>query len=143
MWRRGRGGGEREGGGGGGKVRMAVKMWKERRRSPAVVPSRGQALEQAGRPGNRWALDVTEEAVITDLNAARETLLAAKQLGVQIHMDDFGTGYSSLSYLHRFPFDVLKIDRAFMHTMNANMDYAAVLHTVVSLAHNLAMAVTV
>ena len=58
-------------------------------------------------------------------------------------MDDFGTGYSSLSYLHRFPIDVLKIDREFMSMMNANKDYAGIVHTVVVLAHNLKMEVIV
>ncbi len=66
-----------------------------------------------------------------------------KDLGVQLYMDDFGTGYSSLSYLHRFPIDVLKIDREFMSTMNANKNYAGVVHTVVVLAHNLNMEVIV
>ena len=58
-------------------------------------------------------------------------------------MDDVGTGYSSLSYLHRFPLDVLKIDRAFISTMSADTDYAEVVQTVVALAHTLNMQVIV
>ncbi|MHC4219374.1 MAG: EAL domain-containing protein, partial [Planctomycetota bacterium] len=53
------------------------------------------------------------------------------------------TGYSSLSYLHRFPLDVLKIDRAFVSTMNDDNDYADIIHTVVALAHTLSMQVIV
>jgi EAL domain-containing protein (putative c-di-GMP-specific phosphodiesterase class I) len=52
-------------------------------------------------------------------------------------MDDFGTGHSSLSCLHRFPIDVLKIDRAFADTLGSSRDYAAVVQAIVTLAHNL------
>ena len=56
-------------------------------------------------------------------------------------MDDFGTGLSSLSCLHEFPIDVLKIDRTFTATMSAKREYAAVVHAVTTLAHNLNMKV--
>ena len=72
-----------------------------------------------------------------------EVLRRLKALGVELHMDDFGTGYSSLSYLHRFPLDVLKIDRSFMSTLSADNNYADVVHTVVAMAHTLKMQVTV
>ena len=72
-----------------------------------------------------------------------DVLRQLRELGVQIHMDDFGTGYSSLSYLHRFPIDVLKIDREFVSTMGSHKDYAGVVQTVVVLAHNLNMEVIV
>ena len=52
-------------------------------------------------------------------------------------MDDFGTGYSSLSCLHRFPIHVLKLDRQFIHSIEARRDFSAVTQAVVSLAHNL------
>ncbi|MEZ6076634.1 MAG: EAL domain-containing protein [Pirellulaceae bacterium] len=52
-------------------------------------------------------------------------------------MDDFGTGHSSLSCLHRFPIDVLKIDRSFVSTMESNDDYESIIHAIITLAHNL------
>jgi EAL domain-containing protein (putative c-di-GMP-specific phosphodiesterase class I) len=66
-----------------------------------------------------------------------EALSRLRVMGCCILMDDFGTGHSSLSCLHRYPIDVLKIDRAFVDTMNSNRDYAAVVHAIVMLAHNL------
>jgi EAL domain-containing protein (putative c-di-GMP-specific phosphodiesterase class I) len=60
-----------------------------------------------------------------------------RELGVMLSMDDFGTGHSSLSCLHRFPIDFLKIDRAFIGNMGLNREYAAIVHAVVTLAHNL------
>lgn len=62
--------------------------------------------------------------------------------GVGLYMDDFGTGHSSLSCLHRFPLDVLKIDQAFIKTMESNREYAAIVDAIVILAHNLNMKVT-
>ena len=67
-----------------------------------------------------------------------------KALGVAVVMDDFGTGYSSLSYLWRFPFDKIKIDRAFMQTVNAtDENIQTIIKTIVGLGHSLHMRVTV
>ena len=66
-----------------------------------------------------------------------------KTLGVRLSMDDFGTGTSSLTSLHKFPVDVLKIDRAFVTQMESDRSYAAVVQAIVTLARNLGMSVTV
>jgi EAL domain-containing protein (putative c-di-GMP-specific phosphodiesterase class I) len=67
-----------------------------------------------------------------------------KALGVAIVMDDFGTGYSSLSYLWRFPFDKIKIDRAFLQSLGAeNRAAAMIVRTMVGLGHSLQMRVTI
>ena len=65
---------------------------------------------------------------------------ALKKLGVKILLDDFGTGYSSLSYLHRFPIDVLKIDRSFIHNVHERGNHQAIIKTIIDLAANLNMA---
>jgi EAL domain-containing protein (putative c-di-GMP-specific phosphodiesterase class I) len=64
---------------------------------------------------------------------------ALKQLGVKILLDDFGTGYSSLSYLHRFPIDVLKIDRSFITNVHEHENNKAIIKTIIELAANLNM----
>ena len=69
--------------------------------------------------------------------------LQLKGLGLQIQLDDFGTGYSSLSCLHRFPLDVLKIDREFLQAMDGRKEHARIVHTVVVLAHNFNLEVNV
>src|SRR5262249_11929109 len=78
---------------------------------PGLVHS---VLLQTGLPPHRLELEITEGVLIGDYSRAIAILRRLKSLGVRIAMDDFGTGYSSLSYLHAFPFDKIKIDRAFI-----------------------------
>ncbi len=73
-----------------------------------------QILIDTGLPPSRLELEVTETALIRDLQRALDVLRRLKALGVSIAMDDFGTGYSSLSTLQAFPFDKIKIDRSFI-----------------------------
>nr|MBA2735869.1 EAL domain-containing protein [Pyrinomonadaceae bacterium] len=82
-------------------------------------------------------LEVTESIVMENATAAIETLKQLKSIGVQLSIDDFGTGYSSLSYLHRFPFDILKIDRSFVSRMSTDKDSRNIVETIITLANKL------
>jgi diguanylate cyclase (GGDEF)-like protein len=82
-------------------------------------------------------LEITESIVMENASAAIDTLKQLKSIGVQLSIDDFGTGYSSLSYLHRFPFDILKIDRSFVTRMNTDKDSLSIVETIVTLAKKL------
>jgi EAL domain-containing protein (putative c-di-GMP-specific phosphodiesterase class I) len=82
-------------------------------------------------------LEVTETALVRDLNRALATLRRIKMLGVRIAMDDFGTGYSSLSNLRAFPFDKIKIDRSFIKSVNVNGQAAAIVRSVLGLGRAL------
>lgn len=99
-------------------------------------------LNRFGIPGRRIHIEVTESVVMQNPTRVVGQLQELKKLGINIHMDDFGTGHSSLSCLHQFPIDVLKIDRSFISTMQEQSSYAAIVQTIISLAHNLGMAVT-
>lgn len=95
------------------------------------------ALLESGLAANRLELEVTEGVLIGDHNRTFSILRRIKALGVRIAMDDFGTGYSSLSYLHSFPFDKIKIDRAFVSDAERNAQSAAIIRAVLGLARGL------
>lgn len=72
------------------------------------------AIAKSGAPANRLKLEITEAALVTDIDQARDHLLTLKLRGITVAMDDFGTGYASMAYLHRLPFDQIKIDQSFV-----------------------------
>jgi diguanylate cyclase len=86
---------------------------------------------------SRLELEITETALVRDLNRALATLRRIKVLGVRIAMDDFGTGYSSLSNLRAFPFDKIKIDGSFIKSVNADEQSAAIVRSVLGLGRAL------
>ncbi len=84
-------------------------------------------------------LEITETALIENPAAAEIILRDIKNLGVRLALDDFGTGYSSLSYLHRFPFDLLKIDRSFVQNLHQNGKSMDIIRAIVALSKNFSL----
>ncbi|MDB5688087.1 MAG: bifunctional diguanylate cyclase/phosphodiesterase, partial [Rhizorhabdus sp.] len=105
------------------------------------VPLVHQVLIETGLPPARLELEITETALIRDLNRALSALRRIKALGVHIAMDDFGTGYSSLSNLRAFPFDKIKIDGSFIKSVNTNGQAATIVRAVVGLGRGLGLPV--
>ena len=83
--------------------------------------------------------EITESLLLEDPARANDLLYELKKTGARLAIDDFGTGYSSFSYLHRFPFDTLKIDRAFISTMVPNRKSRQIVKSLVNLSHDLGM----
>ena len=100
-----------------------------------------EILFETGLTPGRLELEVTETALVRDLNRALATLRRIKILGVRIAMDDFGTGYSSLSNLRAFPFDKIKIDRSFIKSVDVNDQAAAIVRSVLGLGRALRLPV--
>ncbi len=100
-----------------------------------------EILFETGLAPARLELEVTETALVRDLDRALATLRRIKMLGVRIAMDDFGTGYSSLSNLRAFPFDKIKIDRSFIKSINVNEQAAAIVRSVFGLGRALGLPV--
>jgi diguanylate cyclase (GGDEF)-like protein len=118
-------------------VSIAVNLSKKQLRDPSLVRELGNALEATGLDGKYVTLEITENAVIADLDAAGKVLRQAKELGVSVHMDDFGTGLTALNFLHKLPIDALKIDRAFIARLGAAPEYDAIIYAVLALAERL------
>jgi EAL domain-containing protein (putative c-di-GMP-specific phosphodiesterase class I) len=98
-------------------------------------------MAETGIASSRVVLEVTEGILIDNPQDAQTRLEALRALGVSIALDDFGTGYSSLSYLQKFPFDRLKIDRAFVASLGASANAGAIIQSIVTLGHALGMKV--
>ena len=96
-----------------------------------------EILIETGLPPARLELEITETALIRDLDRALATLRRIKMLGVHIAMDDFGTGYSSLSNLRAFPFDKIKIDGSFIKSVDSGGQAAAIVRSVLGLGRGL------
>lgn len=93
-------------------------------------------LETGLTPG-RLEIEITEGVLIEDFDRGLSLLRRLKALGVRIAMDDFGSGYSSLTYLQAFPFDKIKIDRAFVMNLGCNAQSAAIIRAMIGLGHGL------
>jgi EAL domain-containing protein (putative c-di-GMP-specific phosphodiesterase class I) len=98
-------------------------------------------LIETGLPPGRLELEITEGVLIEDFDRGLALLRRLKALGVRISMDDFGSGYSSLSYLQAFPFDKIKIDRAFVMNLGRNPQSAAIVRAMIGLGHGMNMSI--
>lgn len=101
------------------------------------------ALEISGLAPERLTVEITESAIIEELEGARRALTAIREKGGHVALDDFGTGYSSLSYLHMLPFTRLKIDRSFVVDVTTNERSQRLLANIARLSGDLDMSVTV
>jgi len=106
------------------------------------VSDLNNALEQSGLPAKNLNLEVTEGLLVQASTELDNTLKELSEMGVSISMDDFGTGYSSLSYLQTFPFNNLKIDRAFVNGLPEHKDSKILVAAIIAMAHQLGLSVT-
>ena len=113
---------------------VAVNLSAKQLTMPGVVDLVRDSLGRRGAAPANLMLEVTESAVMADVEATSATLQQLRELGIAIAVDDFGTGYSSLTYVRRFPVTSLKIDRSFVAGLGIDDDDAAIVASVISLA---------
>uniref|UniRef100_B8HRI7 Response regulator receiver modulated diguanylate cyclase/phosphodiesterase with PAS/PAC sensor(S) n=1 Tax=Cyanothece sp. (strain PCC 7425 / ATCC 29141) TaxID=395961 RepID=B8HRI7_CYAP4 len=116
---------------------VSVNLSSKQFCQPDLIHYIQQVLQQTGMEGTCLKLELTESILMENLSTATSLLVQLKELGIQLALDDFGTGYSSLSYLHRFPLDVLKIDRSFINGIEAETENLEIVRTILSLARSL------
>lgn len=120
-------------------MRIAVNLSARQFQQPDFYEQVAQVLRDTGLDPHFLELELTESLLMADADAAVETLGALRDLGVGIAIDDFGTGYSSLSYLKTFPIDRIKIAQDFMLDIARDPGNAAIVETIIAMAHGLGL----
>jgi diguanylate cyclase (GGDEF)-like protein len=123
--------------------RIAINVSAKAICQPQIITEIRNALLNSGISPGRLELEITETALVQDLNRALHNLRQVKAMGISIAMDDFGTGYSSLSLLSSFPFDRIKIDASFIQLTGSNERANALFKAVVGLGSALQVPVLV
>jgi EAL domain-containing protein (putative c-di-GMP-specific phosphodiesterase class I) len=118
---------------------VAVNLSGRQLSDAGLVPLVRAALQAHGCAGSRLVFEVTETALVTDMDAAIASVQELRELGAGVAIDDFGTGYSSMLYLKHLSASALKVDRSFVGGMAPGSFDTAVVAALVSLSHNLGL----
>jgi EAL domain-containing protein (putative c-di-GMP-specific phosphodiesterase class I) len=121
-------------------VVVGVNLTADDLLDPALTPRILGALDRVGLPPEALRIELVEEALVADPDAAAALLRRWQRLGIAVALDDYGTGYSSLAYLRDLPFDELKLDRVFGSDVRRRRTATIVAHTV-AMAHALGLSV--
>ena len=124
-----------------GTLSINVNVAKRQLIHPEFLGLVRKVLGDTGLAPHRLKIEITESTAIDPRHDMTLVIQQIRQLGVLIAMDDFGTGHSSLSLLHKFDFDILKIDQSFVQGMENSREMSAVLHSIIALAQNTGMKV--
>ncbi|WP_435034455.1 putative bifunctional diguanylate cyclase/phosphodiesterase [Pseudomonas neuropathica] len=124
-----------------GNLQVAINLSPKQFSDPDLVASIANILKEEALPAYLLELELTEGLLLEATEDTHLQLDQLKRLGLTLAMDDFGTGYSSLSYLKKFPIDIIKIDRSFIHEIPDNQDDMEITSAVIAMAHNLKLKV--
>ncbi|MBM2854689.1 MAG: hypothetical protein HW417_1617 [Steroidobacteraceae bacterium] len=125
----------------GRQVRLAVNVSVGQLRDSDLVADVTQALLESQLDPGCLVIEVTEGVLMHNTESMLVKMNKLNKLGVRIAIDDFGTGYSSLAYLHRFPIDIVKIDRSFIERLGGVEDGAALTRAIITLGDTLGLEV--
>jgi diguanylate cyclase (GGDEF)-like protein/PAS domain S-box-containing protein len=125
----------------GRSIPMAVNVSTRQFRQPGLVKMVADVLADTGLEAGCLELEITESGLVDDAEHFVRTLHDLKALGVKLAIDDFGTGYSSMAYLKDFPVDRLKIDKAFVGSLEAEPNNLAILKAIIALGHSFGLKV--
>ncbi|MDT5343816.1 MAG: hypothetical protein QOE52_3000, partial [Mycobacterium sp.] len=113
---------------------LRVNMSPLQLTTPGFVRMVGETIAEFGMDDGSLCLEITERAVVHDLDNTARTLAQLKDVGVQTSIDDFGTGYAVLSHLKTLPIDTLKIDPRFVRNLGDNANDLAIVRAIIGLA---------
>jgi diguanylate cyclase (GGDEF)-like protein len=121
---------------------LAVNIAPQQFRDPWLAERILGILTETGFPPGRLEVEITESALIQDLEATRATLTSLRRVGVRIALDDFGTGYSSLYHLRELKFDKLKIDRSYVDSVTMSDERGKLVDAIIKLGGSLGLSTT-
>jgi EAL domain-containing protein (putative c-di-GMP-specific phosphodiesterase class I) len=124
---------------GGSGLRLAVNISSRHLQHGELVHDVATALKMSGFEPENLVIELTESTMMYNIDANLERLHQLRALGVRLAIDDFGTGYSSLAYLHRFPIDILKIDRSFISRLTSTDAGSELARAVITLGDTLGL----
>jgi diguanylate cyclase (GGDEF)-like protein len=122
-------------------VQISVNLSSVQLNQPNLCQTLEQILQEVDLPAHYLELEVTETALMQDVDSALRLLHQFKDQGIQVALDDFGTGYASLGYLRELPIDTLKIDTCFVRGIAQDPKNQVILRRIIALAHDLDLAV--
>jgi len=125
-----------------GHIHLAVNVSPRQLQDPRMPERVLSVLTQTRFPADRLEVEVTETALINDIEAARVTLTSLQNLGVSIALDNFGTGYSILYHLNELRFNKLKIDRSYVTALEQGTERAKLVDAILKLGANLSVQTT-
>lgn len=125
----------------GHKMNVSINLSVWDIQDPNISLNITQKLEKWGLPPKYVTLEITERVMMAEPERARQVLSNLEAMGLSVVIDDFGTGFSSLVYLKQLPVSMLKIDKSFVIDMMKDESDAAIVHSIVDLAHNLGLQV--
>jgi diguanylate cyclase (GGDEF)-like protein len=118
-------------------VSLAVNISPLQLKDPSFSLQLIGILDETGFPPRRLEIEITESALVDDVDSTKLLLASLQQLGIRIALDDFGTGYSSLSHLRDLKFDKVKIDKSFVQAMDHDCESSKIVSAILSLANSL------
>lgn len=122
-------------------LKVSVNVSPRQFQQEGFAQTVAQILSETAIDPSTLLLEITETSIMQSAGQAVTLLAELKQMGLMVAIDDFGVGYSSLLYLKRLSIDMLKIDRSFVSDLTADPDDAALVMTIITLAHNLRLKV--
>jgi diguanylate cyclase (GGDEF)-like protein/PAS domain S-box-containing protein len=118
-------------------IRISVNVSAAEFRATTFLAEVSATLKETGLEARYLDLELTESALMLRAESSAAILHSLKAMGVHLAVDDFGTGYSSLSYLQRFPIDILKIDKSFVHQITGDLDDSPIVGAIINMGKSL------
>jgi len=118
-------------------IRISVNVSAAEFRATTFLAEVSASLKETGLEARYLDLELTESALMLRAESSAAILHSLKAMGVHLAVDDFGTGYSSLSYLQRFPIDILKIDKSFVHQITGDLDDSPIVGAIINMGKSL------